>query len=276
MLELMLALPFVLALVLAILRDAPAKAVAWLAGLAPLLALAILAWLTPQVMAGEIPRTMHEWLPQAGLAFSLRLDGLGWMFSGMVLAIGALVVLYAYYYLGPREKYRRFFCFLLLFMGAMLGMVLSGNLLLTVVFWELTSISSFLLIGFWFKRDDAREGARMALTITAAGGLALLGGVVMIGRVVGSYELDAVLAAGDAIRAHAHYPWILGLVLAGVFTKSAQFPLHFWLPQAMAAPTPVSAYLHSATMVKCSCSRACIRPWPVPNCSSTWSPRSAR
>src|SRR5690606_27766859 len=250
MLELMLALPFVLALVLAILRDAPAKAVAWLAGLAPLLALAILAWLTPQVIACEIPRTMHEWLPQAGLAFSLRLDGLGWMFSGRVLAIGALVVLYAYYYLGPREHHRRFLGFLLLFMGAMLGMVLSGNLLLTVVFWELTSISSFLLIGFWFKRDDAREGARMALTITAAGGLALLGGVVMIGRVVGSYELDAVLAAGGAIRAHAHYPWILGLVLAGVFTKSAQFPVHFWLPHAMAAPTPVSAYLHSATMVK--------------------------
>ncbi|MEN1941563.1 monovalent cation/H+ antiporter subunit A [Luteimonas sp. MJ246] len=250
MLELMLALPFVLALVLAILRDAPARAVAWLAGLAPLLALAVLAWLTPGVMAGDIPRAMHEWLPQAGLAFSLRLDGLGWMFSAMVLGIGALVVLYAHYYLGPQEKTRRFFCFLLLFMGSMLGMVLSGNLLLTVVFWELTSISSFLLIGFWFHRDDAREGARMALTITAAGGLALLGGVVLIGRVVGSYELDAVLAAGDAIRAHALYPWILGLVLAGVFTKSAQFPFHFWLPHAMAAPTPVSAYLHSATMVK--------------------------
>lgn len=250
MLELMLALPFLLALVLAILRDAPARACAWLAGLAPLLGLAILAWFTPDVIAGGIPRAMHDWLPEAGLAFSLRLDGLAWMFALMVLGIGGLVVMYAHYYLGPREKTRRFFCFLLLFMGAMLGMVLSGNLLLTVVFWELTSISSFLLIGFWFHRDDAREGARMALTITAAGGLALLGGVVLIGRVVGSYELDAVLASGDAIRAHELYPWILGLVLAAVFTKSAQFPFHFWLPHAMAAPTPVSAYLHSATMVK--------------------------
>src|SRR5690606_40411980 len=134
MLELMLALPFVLALALAILRDAPAKAVAWLAGLAPLLALAVLGWLTPAVMAGEIPRALHEWLPHAGLAFSLRLDGLGWMFSLMVLGIGALVVLYAHYYLGPQEKTRRFFCFLLLVMGAMRGMALSGNLLLTVAY----------------------------------------------------------------------------------------------------------------------------------------------
>ncbi|HUG73492.1 MAG TPA: proton-conducting transporter membrane subunit, partial [Steroidobacteraceae bacterium] len=144
----------------------------------------------------------------------------------------------------------RFFAFLLLFMGAMLGMVLAGDLLLLVVFWELTSISSFLLIGYWTHREDAREGARMALTITAAGGLALLGGVLLIGRIVGSYDLDAVLAAGPQIRAHADYPWVLGLVLAGVFTKSAQVPFHFWLPHAMAAPTPVSAYLHSATMVK--------------------------
>src|SRR5690606_34751979 len=114
----------------------------------------------------------------------------------------------------------------------------------------LTSISSFLLIGYWSHRDDARDGARMALTITSAGGLALLAGVLLVGRITGSYELDVVLASGDAIRAHASYPWILALVLAGVFTKSAQFPFHFWLPHAMAAPTPVSAYLHSATMVK--------------------------
>lgn len=135
-------------------------------------------------------------------------------------------------------------------MGSMLGVVLAGNLLLLVVFWELTSISSFLLIGFWSHRQDAREGARMALAITGAGGLALLGGVLLIGRIVGSYDLDIVLASGDLIRGSTLYPWALALVLAGVFTKSAQFPLHFWLPHAMAAPTPVSAYLHSATMVK--------------------------
>ncbi|HRO26894.1 MAG TPA: monovalent cation/H+ antiporter subunit A [Luteimonas sp.] len=250
MLVLLLALPFAAALLIALSRGASRRTIAWLAAAAPLLGLVVLAQLTPAVMDGTVLQSSQAWIEAAGLRFTLRLDGLAWMFALMVLGIGALVVLYAHYYLGPQEKTRRFFSFLLLFMGAMLGMVLSGNLLLTVVFWELTSISSFLLIGFWFHREDAREGARMALTITAAGGLALLGGVVMIGRVVGSYELDAVLAAGDVIRAHEWYPWILGLVLAGVFTKSAQFPMHFWLPHAMAAPTPVSAYLHSATMVK--------------------------
>ena len=250
MLEILLALPFVLALVVALSRNVSRTTTAWLAGSAPLLGLLLLAALTPELMAGAIARASHPWLPQVGLAFSLRLDGLAWMFALMVLAIGGLIVMYARYYLDERDDAPRFFAYLLLFMGAMLGMVLAGNLLLLVVFWELTSISSFLLIGYWSHREDARDGARMALTLTAAGGLALLGGVLLIGRIVGSYELDVVLASGDAIRAHALYPWVLGLVLLGIFTKSAQFPFHFWLPHAMAAPTPVSAYLHSATMVK--------------------------
>ena len=249
-LEILLALPFVLALVVALARGLPRGATAWLAGLAPLLGLVVLAWLTPSVMQGWNLRAEHAWLPQIGLDFTLRLDGLAWMFAGLVLAIGALVVIYARYYLSEQDSAPRFFASLLLFMGSMLGVVLAGNLLLLVVFWELTSISSFLLIGFWSHRQDAREGARMALAITGAGGLALLGGVLLIGRIVGSYDLDVVLASGDLIRGSALYPWALALVLAGVFTKSAQFPLHFWLPHAMAAPTPVSAYLHSATMVK--------------------------
>jgi multicomponent K+:H+ antiporter subunit A len=250
MLEILLALPFVLALPVALWRGASRTATGWLAGSAPLLGLAVLAWLTPDLLAGDIVRASHPWLPQLGLAFSLRLDGLAWTFALLVLAIGGLIVMYARYYLSRDDDAPRFFAYLLLFMGAMLGMVLAGNLLLLVVFWELTSISSFLLIGYWSHRDDARDGARMALTLTAAGGLGLLGGVLLIGRIVGSYDLDAVLAAGDLIRAHALYPWVLGLVLLGIFTKSAQFPFHFWLPHAMAAPTPVSAYLHSATMVK--------------------------
>ena len=250
MLELLLALPFLSAALIALQPRRSRKRAAWLAALAPLLGLVVLAWLTPAVLAGETPRTAWTWIPQAGLNVSLRLDGLAWMFAGMVLGIGALVVMYAHYYLSPRDSATRFYAFLLLFMGAMLGLVLAGNLLLLVVFWELTSISSFLLIGFWTHQQEARQGARMALAVTGAGGLALLAGVLLIGRVVGSYELDAVLAAGDAIRASEHYPAILALVLAAVFTKSAQFPFHFWLPHAMAAPTPVSAYLHSATMVK--------------------------
>ena len=249
-LETLLALPFLAAALLALLRPSSRAVAAWVAGAAPLLGLLALAWLTPSVLRGWVVRGEHAWIPQVGLDLVLRMDGLAWMFAGMVLAIGALVVLYAHYYLSPRDSAVRFFSYLLLFMGSMLGVVLAGNLLLMLVFWELTSISSFLLIGFWTHRQDAREGARMALAITGGGGLALLGGVLLIGRIVGSYDLDVVLASGDLIRSSTLYPWALGLVLAGVFTKSAQFPLHFWLPHAMAAPTPVSAYLHSATMVK--------------------------
>ncbi|ODS63186.1 MAG: monovalent cation/H+ antiporter subunit A [Arenimonas sp. SCN 70-307] len=250
MLELLLATPFVLALLVGALPRARRRTAAWLAGLAPVAGLVLLALLTSTVVEEGAARSLREWIPGLGLAFSLRLDGLAWMFAGLVLGIGGLIVLYARYYLSEDDSMPRFLALLLLFMGAMLGMVLAGNLLLLAVFWEMTSISSFLLIGFWHHRRDARDGARMALVITGAGGLALLAGVVMIGNIVGSYELDVVLASGEMLLAHPLYPWVLVLVLAAVFTKSAQFPFHFWLPQAMAAPTPVSAYLHSATMVK--------------------------
>jgi len=247
---LLLALPFLMAAVIAVQRRLPRGACALLAGVAPVLGLALLGAMTPALLDGAVLRTGMAWLPQIGLDFALRLDGLAWMFAGLVLGIGALVVLYAHYYLSAQDSARRFYSCLLLFMGAMLGMVLAGNLLLLVVFWELTSISSFLLIGFWSHRRDAREGARMALLVTGAGGLALLGGVLLIGLIAGSFDLDVVLASGGLIRSSPLYPWALLLVLAGIFSKSAQFPFHFWLPHAMAAPTPVSAYLHSATMVK--------------------------
>ena len=250
MLEALLATPFVLALVVGLLRRDRRRAAAWLAGLAPLVGLAILFLLTPTVLSGDIVRSLTPWAPSLGLAVSLRLDGLAWMFAGLVLAIGGLIVVYARYYLSEEDSMPRFFSYLLLFMGSMLGMVVAGNLVLLAVFWELTSVSSFLLIGFWNHRQDARDGARMALAITGAGGLALLGGVIVLGRITGSYELDVVLASGPQILAHPMYPVALVLVLLAVFTKSAQFPFQFWLPHAMAAPTPVSAYLHSATMVK--------------------------
>ncbi len=217
---------------------------------APLLALGILLWLAPRVFAGELLLVSQPWLTQLGFNLSLRLDGLTLLFALLILGIGLLVILYARYYLSEREAIGRFFAYLLLFMGAMLGVVLSENLLLLLTFWELTSLSSFLLIGFWGARSDARKGARMALAVTGGGGLALLAGILLIGHIVGSFELSVVLAAGEQIRAHALYPLALVLVLLGAFTKSAQFPFHFWLPHAMAAPTPVSAYLHSATMVK--------------------------
>lgn len=223
---------------------------AWLTAVPPVVALALLLSMAPDILAGEVVQARWQWIPALGLSLGFRLDGLVLMFALLILAIGLLVILYGRYYLSPKDSHGRFFTLLLLFMGAMLGVVSADNLLLMVVFWELTSLSSFLLISFWNHRRDARRGARMALTVTGAGGLALLAGVLILGHIVGSFELDAVLAAGDIIRAHSLYPVALILILLGIFTKSAQFPFHFWLPHAMSAPTPVSAYLHSATMVK--------------------------
>ena len=218
--------------------------------LAPVAGLVLLWQLAPVVFDGGVVVHTWPWLSQIGLNLSFRLDGLGFLFALLIQGIGILVILYARYYLSKRDPMGRFFAFLLLFMAAMLGVVLSENMLLMMFFWELTSLSSFLLIGYWSHSTDARKGARMALAVTGGGGLALLAGVLLLGQIVGSYELTDVLAAGDLIRSHALYPVVLVLVLLGAFTKSAQFPFHFWLPHAMAAPTPVSAYLHSATMVK--------------------------
>jgi len=225
-------------------------ATAWLAGSATAVALLLLLLQAPAVFDGQTLIVGGTWLPELGLNLTFRLDGLGLLFALLILVIGLLVILYARYYLSPDDPMPRFYSFLLLFMTAMLGIVLSENLLLMIVFWELTSLSSFLLIGYWKHRADARQGARMALTITGAGGLALFGGVLLLGHIVGSFELSAVLASGEQIINHPLYPVTLVLILLGAFTKSAQFPFHFWLPHAMAAPTPVSAYLHSATMVK--------------------------
>ena len=190
------------------------------------------------------------WISSAGLDLVFRMDGLGVLFVLLILVIGLLVILYAHYYLSARDSLSRLYAYLLLFMGSMLGVVLSENLIQLLIFWELTSLSSFLLIAYWRGREDARSGARMALAITGAGGLALLAGFILLGHMVGSFELTQVLASGDLVRAHPLYLPALLLILLGAFTKSAQFPFHFWLPNAMAAPTPVSAYLHSATMVK--------------------------
>jgi multicomponent K+:H+ antiporter subunit A len=202
------------------------------------------------IFDGEVVRQTMEWIPAIGLDLSFRLDGLSLLFLLLILGIGLLVILYAKYYLSSKDSMGRFYAYLMLFMSAMVGIVISNNLIQLWMFWELTSISSFLLISFWSHQSDARKGARMALTVTGAGGLALLAGLLLLANIVGSYDLDIVLASGDLIRAHAAYPVILVLVLLGAFTKSAQFPFHFWLPHAMSAPTPVSAYLHSATMVK--------------------------
>ncbi|MDI4637051.1 MULTISPECIES: monovalent cation/H+ antiporter subunit A [Halomonadaceae] len=219
-------------------------------GLLPALAL----WLTlshlPALADGETLRFAVDWIPALGLDLAFRLDGLSVLFNLLILGIGLLILLYAHYYLSPDEPFGRFYAYLILFMASMVGIVMADNLLLLWLFWEMTSLSSFLLIGFWSRQSDARKGARMALTVTGAGGLALLAGLLLLGDMVGSFDMNVVLDSADVILADPRYPVMLGLVLIGAFTKSAQLPFQFWLPHAMAAPTPVSAYLHSATMVK--------------------------
>jgi multicomponent K+:H+ antiporter subunit A len=266
---LLLLLPFAGSLIAVLV---PTRARTLLAGWAAFVATVASAWtiaLFPRVRDGGVIREQLAWLPSLGLDLVIRVDGFAWMFAVLVTVIGALVALYARYYMSPEDPVGRFYAFFLAFMGAMLGVVLSGNLVQIVFFWELTSLLSFLLIGYWHHRIEARRGAFMALTVTGAGGLALLGGVVLLGHVAGSYDLDAVLASGAAVRAHALYPVALVLILFGAFTKSAQFPFHFWLPRAMAAPTPVSAYLHSATMVKAGVFLLA-RLWPVLAGTQLW------
>ena len=242
-------LPLLAAALVGALPERRRTLAAALAGATMLSGVAFAGALAPAVFAGEIARASVDWLP--GVPYAVRIDGLAWTFAMLVCGIGALVVFYAAYYLGDDDSHPRFYALLLAFAGAMLGVVTAGNLIALCVFWEATSLASFLLIGYWHRREDARRGARMALAITGTGGLCLLAGAILIGTIAGSYDLDVVLAAGAAIRADPRFPVALGLVLVGAFTKSAQFPFHFWLPHAMAAPTPVSAYLHSATMVKC-------------------------
>ena len=222
----------------------------WISVLVPA---AIFVWflqfLAP-VAAGEQVLIGTDWVPSMDIRLSFLIDGLSLTFGLLISGIGALVTLYSTKYLGNHPEYPRFVLFLLLFMVGMLGLVLSDNLIALFVFWEVTTISSYLLIGFDSDSAKSRRSALQALLLTGTGGLALLAGMILLGNAAGSFELSEILTMGDEIRAHEHYVPILILFLAGAFTKSAQFPFHFWLPNAMAAPTPVSAYLHSATMVK--------------------------
>lgn len=263
----MLGLPFAGALIAAWLPAHARNAAATLASTVTIAGFVCLLMLYPEVGAGA--RADVAWLPMIGLDLIFRLDGLSWLFALLVIGIGALVILYARYYMSVDDPVPRFYSFLLAFMGAMLGIVMSGNLIQLVVFWELTSLFSFLLIGYWHQSANAREGARMALTVTAGGGLCLLVGMLLLGYIVGSFDLEVVLGAGERIRTHALYLPTLILILVGAFTKSAQFPFHFWLPHAMAAPTPVSAYLHSATLVKAGVFLL-IQLWPVLSGTDAW------
>jgi multicomponent Na+:H+ antiporter subunit A len=201
------------------------------------------------VASGDTFAASHPWAPGLGMSLSLYLDGLSLLFALLITGIGALVLIYSGGYLADHPQLGRFYCWILLFMGSMLGLVLADNAITLFVFWELTSLTSYLLIGFDHGREEARWAALQALLVTGVGGLALLAGLLLLGQAGGSLELSRLIQNGS-LRDHPLYLPILLLILAGAFTKSAQAPFHFWLPAAMEAPTPVSAYLHSATMVK--------------------------
>lgn len=204
----------------------------------------------PEVAAGATLVQEFQWVPGLDISFTMVLDGLSLMFALLICGIGTFVVLYAGAYLKGNAAQNRFLVVLLAFMGSMLGLVLADNLITLFVFWELTSITSYLLIGFNHQSAEARKAALQGLIVTVAGGLALLAGFAMLGMMAGSFSIQEILSSSSAVNQHHLYSAMLICVLLGAFTKSAQFPFHFWLPNAMAAPTPVSAYLHSATMVK--------------------------
>ncbi|MGY6549679.1 MAG: hydrogen gas-evolving membrane-bound hydrogenase subunit E [Roseinatronobacter sp.] len=203
----------------------------------------------PGVASGVPVRWVIPWIPSLEVNLSFWLDGLSLMFALLITGIGAMVMLYAAKYLAGHPQYNRFALYLFAFMLSMLGLVLADNIIALFVFWELTTFTSYLLIGFSHTDPKSRRNALQALLLTATGGLALLAGFILMGVTQGSFELSELTAAGSLVG-QEYYTLILFLVLAGAFTKSAQVPFHFWLPNAMAAPTPVSAYLHSATMVK--------------------------
>ena len=194
--------------------------------------------------------TTYEWIPQLGLNVTWTFDGLSYLFLLLVSGIGTLILIYANEYMKNYADKDRFYTFIMLFMASMMGLVLSGNLLVLFLFWELTSFTSYFLISFKHEYEKARQAALQSLLITVMGGLALFGGIILIGQMAGTFEIADLMPQVENIRSHRLYMPALILVLAGVVTKSAQFPFHFWLPGAMQAPTPVSAYLHSATMVK--------------------------
>ncbi len=266
---LIVALPFLGALLPGLMNQAGRQACASVTFMVTLSAFVGLLTNAPAVMAGEVVQAGIDWMPLLGLNFTLMLDALGFFFALLILGIGLLIIAYGRSYLAREDNMGEFFTYLLLFQGAMVGIVLSDNILLLLIFWELTSLSSFLLIGYWKHLPEGRQGARMALTVTGMGGLAMIGGMLILGQIVGSYDLSVILQNRELIQDSPLYLPALLLILLGCFTKSAQFPFHFWLPHAMAAPTPVSAYLHSATMVKAGIFLMA-RMWPVLSGTPEW------
>lgn len=242
--------PFLLAIVIPFFYRWTRGLTGYCVALLPAVLMGYFLSLFPTVLSQGAIRQTFSWAPSLGIELSFYLDGLGMLMLLLILGIGVLIFIYAQRYLHKSSKTCRFYVIMLIFLGAMMGLVTGGNLIVLFIFWELTSISSYLLIGFRHEDEKARYSALQALLVTGLGGLALFAAFLLIKIITGSYDLQALLHGDLALQGHSWYPIIVVLVLLGAFTKSAQVPFHFWLPNAMAAPTPVSAYLHSATMVK--------------------------
>ncbi len=243
-------LVFVIALVAPFINKALKDSTGWILSLLPLGIFAWFATFIPYIAEGNVVRESWPWVAQLGINMSFYLDGLSLLFALIITGVGTFIMIYGGGYLQGHPQIGRFYLSILLFMGAMLGVVLADNIFALFIFWELTSISSYLLIGFKHEYEDSRKSALQALLVTGSGGLALLAGAILLYNITGTAEISEMFAMSDQVIASPLYVGMLILILAGAFTKSAQFPFHFWLPGAMAAPTPVSAYLHSATMVK--------------------------
>jgi len=242
--------PFVLAFLLPLIAPWAGKRIGWTVLPLPLVIFLAYASHLPITAGGGTVSWSCQWVDYLGLALSFRLNGMALLFAMLVSFIGFLVVLYSIFYLHSYEKLTDFYVFLLLFMGSMLGVATAANLILLYIFWELTSISSFLLIGFWYHKDKAVHGAQRSLLLTVSGGFAMLAGFIIIGVTAGSFDLSVIAQSTGTLKASPLYSICVILVLCGAFAKSAQIPFHIWLPAAMEAPTPISCYLHSATMVK--------------------------
>lgn len=223
----------------------------WFVFVIPVVLFIYYSGFVPTVMDGGHAVSTLDWIPSLGISFVAYIDGLGLLFSLLITGIGSLVVLYSIFYLDKtREQLNNFYVYLLMFMTAMLGIVQSDNIITLYLFWELTSISSFLLIGYWFTKDGSRFGALKSMMITVFGGLMMLGGFILLGIMGDTFSIRELIASAPELAGQDFFLLSIVLILFGAFTKSAQFPFYIWLPDAMEAPTPVSAYLHSATMVK--------------------------
>lgn len=249
--KLAIIIPFICAIIIPLIYKKVKRInIGWIAFIVPIGLFLLLLSFVPQVAAGKVFEHSWSWIPSYKISFTTYLDGLSMLFALLITGIGALVILYSIFYLSKKEALHKFYCYLLLFMTAMLGVVFSDNLLMLYFFWELTSVTSFLLIAFWHHRKASRRGAQKSMLITVSGGVAMLMGFLMLAQMTGSYSIRQIIGIiPQEITNQLFIPAML-LILLGAFTKSAQFPFHIWLPDAMEAPTPVSAYLHSATMVK--------------------------